>query len=341
MNYLDLLKRSWRITWRYRALWLFGFLLALCGGGSGGNGNFQFPGGSSGGGDGGGGGGGFGDLPKLPDVDPTMWIAVAVAVLGLVLVLVAVGVVVRSVTRAALIGMVRQANDAERVTITDGWRLGWSGRAWRLFLINLVIGIPMTIVTLLLIALALSPLLLLIANETSLTIIGIIITVFAFIFVILVLVVINAVIAPFQELAWRRTVLEQHGVMDSLRGAFGLIRQRLKEIVLVWLLMLGIGIAWGIVSIFVMFPVFVIALIVGGIPAGLAYLIARSWVGAAIAGIPLALLILIVLGSAVESVYLVYQSTVWTLTYIDILGLEQAKPSTDTAAPVEPLPEAS
>jgi len=262
-------------------------------------------------------------------------------IIGLVLILVAVGVVVRSIARAALIGMVRQANDTEHVTVAEGWRLGWSGRAWRLFLINLVIGIPLAIVTLLLIALAVSPLLLLIANKIALTVISIIITVIAVIFVILVLVVINAVIGPFQELAWRRTVLEQHGVMDSLRESFGLIRQRLKEIVLVWLLMLGIGIGWGIASIFVMLPVVIIAAIVGAIPAGLVYLVAQSWIGAAIAGVPLFLLVLIVLGSAVESVYLVYQSTVWTLAYLDILGLEQAKPSPDTPAPAESMPEAA
>jgi hypothetical protein len=37
MNHIDLLKKAFYITWRYRPLWLFGFFLALCGGGRSGN----------------------------------------------------------------------------------------------------------------------------------------------------------------------------------------------------------------------------------------------------------------------------------------------------------------
>ena len=48
MNHIDLLKRAFTITWRYRPLWIFGFFLALCGGGGGGGGgNFNFPSGGS------------------------------------------------------------------------------------------------------------------------------------------------------------------------------------------------------------------------------------------------------------------------------------------------------
>ena len=172
MNHFELLKRAFQITWRYRALWLFGFILALCGGGSGGGGNFNFPGGSS--------SGDFGslsDLPNMPAIDPGLIIAVIAGVVVLILLLTVVGVVAQVVARTALIGMVKQAQTAPTVTISDGWRWGWTRRSWRLFLLNLLIGIPVAILAILLILLALSPLLLLFAGERAVTIVAIILTV--------------------------------------------------------------------------------------------------------------------------------------------------------------------
>ena len=44
MDYIAIFKRAFKLTIKYRALWLFGFFLALCSGSSGGNGNFSSPG---------------------------------------------------------------------------------------------------------------------------------------------------------------------------------------------------------------------------------------------------------------------------------------------------------
>ena len=35
MHYTDLIQRAWKITWRYKVLWIFGILLALASGGGG------------------------------------------------------------------------------------------------------------------------------------------------------------------------------------------------------------------------------------------------------------------------------------------------------------------
>ncbi|RPJ59229.1 MAG: hypothetical protein EHM12_07130 [Dehalococcoidia bacterium] len=338
MNYLDLLKRAWHITWRCRALWIFGFFLALCGGGGGGGGgNFNFPGGGGSSDGRGGDGGGFGDLPGMPDISPGVVIAIIVGVVCLVILLAALGIVVRAVTRTALIGMARQAQETDKVTITEGWRLGWSAGAWRLFLVNLVIDVPLTILTLLLIGLALSPLLLILANKTALTVVGVIIAVFAFIFVILLLILIGVVIKPIQELTWRRTVLDRQGVIDSLRDIVGLARRHFKEVAITWLLMFGIGLGWGVASVLIMLPVVIIVgVVLGLIPAGAAYLISGSWIAAVIAGVPLTFLGLIVVGSAVGGFYLVYESTVWTLAYLDLQGLANKQP--DQAPAPETLP---
>jgi hypothetical protein len=321
------LKRALRITWRYRPLWIFGFLLALCGGGGGGGGggNFNF---STSGRD-------FENLPNQPDIDPGVIITVIVAVVILALLLALIGIVVRQVTRAALIGMVHRITETAAVTAGEGWRIGWSARAWRIFLLNLVIGIPLTLLALFLLLLASSPLLLLLANTTAAQVIGIVLAVLAFLVVIFVLIIINAVINPLQELAWRRTVLAERGVMNSLRDAFNLIRRSFKDVAILWLLLLGIGIAWAIVGLIVVLPVSLLAAaVVGGIPALLVWWLSGSWWGAAIAGVPPGLIVLILVSSFASGLYLTYRSAVWTLGY---LNLPDVTPVTSPVPGVEGL----
>ena len=232
MNHLDIVKRAFHISWRYRPLWLFGFLLALCsgsGGGGGGSsyspppesmdGSEYFP-------------------PGLPDIDPATVFAVIGGLMCLVLVMVAIGVVVRAVTRTAIIGMVRQVTNIESVTIREGWRLVWSKGAWRLFLVSLVIGMPVAIITIVLVGLAMLPLLLIFTGESGPALVGVafkIITVFV---VMLIVMVVVAIITPIQELSWRYTVLNSRDVFNSIGSALGLIKRNLKDVVIVWLLLI-------------------------------------------------------------------------------------------------------
>jgi hypothetical protein len=336
MSHTEILKQAFKITWRYRPLWIFGFLLALCGGGGGGGGggNFNIP--SSGE------PGDFGDLPNMPEIDPNIVIAIVVGLICLILLLTMIGVVVQYVTRTALIGMVRQIRETEAITARDGWRFGWSNRAWRIFLLSLLIGIPATILTIGLILLALSPLLLLMLEQTVATVLGIILTIFACIFVFILLIIVAVIIAPIQELAWRRIALDQRGVIDSLREAVDLIKRRFKDVLIMWLLMFGIAFGWGIIALIVVLPLSLIAAaLIGGIPAGLVYLISNSGWGALIAGAPLALLTIIIISSAANGLYLIYQSAVWTLTYLELqqpVASSQMPDSPPDTQPITPDP---
>lgn len=335
MNHIDILKRAFQISWRYRALWIFGFLLALCGGGGGGGGggNFNFSGSGS----------DFedfsGDLPSIPNIDPNVIIAIVVGVFCLIILLSILSVVVQVVTRAALIAMVRQISQTQAVTVAEGWRLGWSVRAWRLFLVGLVIGLPWTIFAIFLLLLAFSPLLLLLAENTALTIIAIIITVVAFLGVLLLLIVLGAGVTLLLDLARRRVVLDNAGVIASVGDTFGLIKRRLKDVIIIWLLMFGVGFAWTFVALIVVLPVSLIAAaIAGGIPALLVYFISESVIGAAIAGGPLALLVIILVSSVAGGFYLIFRSTVWTLTYLEIQEQGDAPAAAETSAPAAGQP---
>lgn len=336
MDHLHLLKRAFKISWRYRPLWLFGFLLALCGGGggSGSGGNFgNIPGGGPGGG---------GDVP---DVDPIIILILVAAVFLVIIVLSVLATIVRVVSRTALIGMVRQIDKTEAVTIGAGWRLGWSGKAWRVFLVSLLIDLPIIILAIFLLLSAFSPLLLLLTGSDVLKIVGVVVAVLAGLSVLLLLFLIGLAVAPLRELAWRGVVVHDRGVWDSLRESFGLIRHRFKDVAVVYLLLIGVGIGWGFVTLMVVLPVTLFSgLVAGGIPALLVYLLSQSGLGAAVAGLPLGLLVMILIGSFASGLYLVYQSAVWTLAYLKIeeTGIEEPapeEPPTTGSQPLTPAPE--
>jgi hypothetical protein len=323
MNHLDLLKRAFNITWRYRPLWIFGFLLALCGGGGGGN--FNFPS-----------GGGGGEPPEeleglLTGIDPELIITLVIVFFCLIFLLIILGAIVRTVSRTALIGMVAQITETGTVTASEGWRLGWSPAAWRVFLISLVISIPVVIISIGLVLLALSPLLLLITQDTTLSILGVILAVIAFLMVLFLLIALGIIIGPIQELAWRQTVLAKRGVIASIEEMVRFIRRHLKDVIIVALLLFGAGIAWIFAALIILFVALLAALIVGGIPAALVYLISNSLVGAAVAGIPLAILTLALINSFGAAFFLIFQSAVWTLTYLDL-----EKPTTQPVTPAQP-----
>jgi hypothetical protein len=56
--------------------------------------------------------------------------------------------------------------------------------------------------------------------------------------------------------------------------------------------------------------------------------------GAAIAGVPLAVLAIVIISSFGNGLYLVYRSSVWTLAYLDMQS--PAKPNNDAAVTLAP-----
>ena len=332
MDHIEVLKRAFKITWRHRALWLFGILLALTGGGGRGF-RFNFPGG-------GGGGEGLptpGDLGAGPEIAPALITAIVVALVLFIIVLIVGFTMVRYVARTALIGMVKEIEDTGTTSVKSGFRTGWSRSAFRLFLIDLVIGIPMTIAVLLLLAFAASPLLLLFVDNIAARVIGVMVTVGLVIMVIILLVAAGVVISVLTLFFHRQCVLGEKGVIDSIRDGYWMVRRNLSKAGVMWLLMLGVGIGWGILLIPVTLIIGAFAFAAGALPGGLIYLITGSEVaGFAIGGI-IGVVVLAVPLIFVNGLYLAFQSCVWTLTYLEIEagGALEATPS-EVGAETEP-----
>jgi hypothetical protein len=296
MDYGKILRRALEITWRHKALWVFGFALALFsgGGGTGGGQGLQYTMGAG----------------ERMELGPLL--AVLLFILLFVVVLVVLAVVIGYLSHGALIGMVQEAEETGHTSVRSGWRMGWS-RFLPLFGIDLVIGIPAAVVAAILIGLGLSPLLLLITQEDALAVLAILLTAFFMLLVVGVLIIMGVVLSMLRKLAFRQCVLEQKGVIDSIRDGYLTGRQNLRQVGVMWLLLLVINVVVGVVAA----PLFFLVFGAVAAPILFTFFATESLAPTLVVGIPifvLAFLLMTVLGA----VYQVFRSTVWTLTYLEL-----------------------
>lgn len=349
MDHMQIVKRAWKILWSYRALWIFGIILALTtasgfNGGSGGSGgrssqgdgqDFHFPDPNS-------------ISPQLEQMKTgveqflmqygSTLIAIGIA-LGILLLLFMLALTVgRYVSQAAQIRMVDgYEQSGEKVTWKQGFRLGWSRSAWRLFLINLTVYLPLVLGAVVLFGCAVLPTLLGPISGRDPSVPGIIATVgMAFLF-IFVLIVVGIALSLVMEVIYRVCVLRNEGVFASIRTGWQLVRRNLKDVFLMWLLVIGINIAVMILTIPVALVVVGLGLVAGGgIGAALYFIIqaaASSTAGTITAGVVGGIIFLTILSVPlifVRGLQETYLSTLWTLTYREL------KLPLPNEAPVQP-----
>ena len=206
--------------------------------------------------------------------------------------------------------------------VGEGFRKGWSRPAFYMFVIDLVIAIPVIVVALLLVAIGLSPLLLLLIEVTGVRVLAIVLTIGLMLLVIGVLILVGIVLSVLSKLAYREVALGNKGIFEAIGDAYALIRRNLSDVGMIWLLMLAVGIGWGLVMIPVFLVVLVFAGVVGGIPAAIVYAITESVVATTAVGAPLGLLAMIAPLVFLNGLYMVFVSSVWTITYRELMAKE-------------------
>ena len=340
MNHINILKRALNITINYRALWIFGILLALTSGSGSGNGgggnssspntdpnfNWQNP---------------FGEFPQLSPELANMWIGIAIGLACLLLITILIGSIAHYVSETALVRMVDEhENSGEQLTIRQGFRLGWSRAAWKMFLMDLLVGLGFVTVFLLLLALAALPLLVWLTENTPLQVIGTIVSAGSILLLVFVAIIAALAITLIMIFARRACVLENLGVRASLRRGYEMVRQRLGDLLMMGVMMFGIGLLWFVVTIPVILAIIIVAALIAGLPALLAGSIAgfftqgtTPWIVAAIVGAPIFLLAVIIPGALIGGWQKVFSSSAWTLTYREALALEQVKATNELPPP--------
>jgi hypothetical protein len=123
------------------------------------------------------------------------------------------------------------------------------------------------------------------------------------------------------------SALEGAGVVDSVRRAFRVLKGNLKEVGLIWLILVGINIVWPLVLGIIAVMLTAVAVVIGG-GSGLLIGLTANALGAAppevtgaMVGIPLFLLILIAPLLLLEGLKEIFVSSTWTLTYRELRAL--------------------
>ena len=359
---VKILQRAWHILWNYRALWVFGFILALAAGSSsynGGNSNsmqyrddnhsYQAP--------------SYGSVQEFfNDASRQMQelftkgipqhnisgealtaFAWTVGIFVVLLFLVGIGMAVaRYVSETAVIRMVDEyENTGTKMTVRQGFRIGWSHTAWRVFLINLIVNLPGLLFFLALLITGVSIFIAAINGNMAFT--GVtIVTMIGLLFLgIFLVVVLSFLLGLFRPFFWRVAVLEDAGVREALRRGFAMVRENWKNVGLMWLVMIGLGIAWAIVSLIaaiVTLPVVLITVVIAAIVAAIPGLVLVGlfslflggplpWIAAGLFVLPLFFPIAFSPWLLLGSWQKVFTSTVWTLTYREIKALPALTPA--------------
>jgi len=378
MDYTKILKRSWEVVWSYRVLWFFGILLAMTTT----NGFFfpfnnrndqnytmrnyirltddfhiYFP------------GEGVGIDMRVPGrpvihLDPgldelrdnTNWPLVnkvignirAILISGAVLLtlLLVVSAIFRYTSETALIRMVDETeNSGEKVSFRQGLRLGFSRSAWRIFLIDMVIFLPLILGFILLFALAIAPMMLWISGNVAAGVFGILLSTGLLMLYGMLVFGVATALSPLLPLFRRACAVDELGGGASIRQGFRLVSKNFVEVLVVWLIWIGTRLVWMLAMLpvfFLLLPLVLFFILVGtvvaGIPAatlgGILSLFmqgAAPWIIGIIAVVPIFLLVAFAPLFFASGLVEVFKSSTWTLAYRDLRALQrQAEKSLST-----------
>ena len=365
MDPIKILKRAWHILWSYRALWVFGLILALAAGNASNNpsNNSRYETNkqemsnmtpqtlqSA-----------FDDardelksffengVPELnaTGADMTAFVWVVVALFVVMFIFGIVMAVARYVSEAAVIGMVDGYEaSGEKMTVRQGFRIGWSKTAWRLFLINLIVNLPVIAFMLVVLVMVIGSVIAVVNGNAGFAAFSVVSTLLLVTIVAFVVIVITVVLHLFRNFFWRASVLEDLGVRESFSRGFEMIRENWKDVGLMWLVMIGLGIIWVIASvifIIVTIPLVIVTAVIAALVVAAPFLLFYgifstflggwlTWIAAGLFVMPLFFTIAFSPWVLIEAWRQVYISIVWTLTYREIKAL----PAIEEAAEVPP-----
>lgn len=314
MDYSGILKRAWQLTWKYKVLWLFGLFAGGMGGGySGSNSNSNFGSGSRSGS--GSSGFPFGSQAQFNQLlERSLPLVIAVGIL-----LVVIGIVWWVLSVAARGGIVHLVNEAESgrtVSASDGWSVGFA--KWgRVFLIRLVVSLPLIVLALIMGVIVAIGVVGAVGGASrsgsgmagaegailaALSGMCCLLAVF-----VIVAIVLGVVVVIVSELAVRYGVLEDRGVMDSVRAGWADLRAKRGAFVM-YLVQWAVSIVFSILI--------VVASLVAVVPAIL--LIATgAW--------PIGVFIIMVFGLVMllpAAIYGAFYQAAWTIFFRRMTGME-------------------
>lgn len=315
MDYGKVLSRAWEITWRWKVLWILGFLAALGQAGSGGNAGISYSGDGS--------EWGYAFHHRVPS---EVWaLLAAITCVGLLILIV---IWVLSVLgRGGLIAGVQQVEEEGSTSFGSAWRAG-ATRFWTLLGISIVTVIPFLIALLAgilgLVAMFVGSGVALDARHDVIGGLGIAASILCSGLFCCGMILLGLVLQQIRVYAERATLLEGLGWIDAFKRGWAVLKTNLGPTLVFWLIFLLIGLVIAVLvggALFItVFPF--TALFASADPG--AWVIAPMCCGGLLAFIVFALI-----GSIVET----FTSATWTLAYREMTGLA-APPAAPVVEPV-------
>lgn len=299
--------RSLELLWKLKFLWIFGLVMGLTSGGGGGNANTNFQTDS------------FNTQFGNVQIEPAV-IGIAI-VFGLVLLILALVLFFyfRFVSRGALVATVRDVEAGGAPALRDAWQHGRTFYT-RLLGLGFLVNVPLIFVSICVILAGLIPLFGVLINQGRLDgvraqdlvpqWIGAALVICC---AVLFLILLNFVIHPLYEFAVRAIVLEDMRVVAGLKQGIQRARENLGNVVIVYLLLIGARIGYGILVAIVAIPIGLV-LVFGALAILQMNLNALIILGLIVA-LPLWLLF-----GAIEGVFQIFESNVWTEAYLSLLN---------------------
>ena len=368
-----ILKRAWQILWNYRVLWIFGLLLAVAGAGGGSTGgqsrytnnyndtrheynnfNQRFEG---------------YDEVQAWGAQTTAWVEqhivplfstperatqtiiwTLVILFGICLIVGLLLALVRYPAETAVMRMVDEhETSSTKVKFKEGWKLGWNRRAFRMWLVDLLVGVPAFVYVLVLMSFSVS-LLIRERSTDSAVWASMAWLVVAFIVFTLLFVVLMIGLGLLRQLIARFVAIDGMTVGQAFASGWAMFKKNLGRLLLTWLVMLAIGIGFGIalvIAFFVLIPTYaimaipaaIVAIVPGAIGYGIASFFAQGWLVWVIAGLvalPFLLTIMFLPLSFINGWYILYDSNVYTLAFRQFKLIASVPPIEAPVIPVTP-----
>lgn len=315
MDIGNVLSRAWQIIWKHKILWIFG-ILAGCGSSSGGSGSGNVSYQAS-----------EGDLPpgmqnffdQFSRMTDAQWILIIGIILLVVLVLVVLAVFLGTIGRIGLIrGTVQAEEGADTLAFGDLFQ-GSFPYFWRVFLLNLLVGLAFAAVVVVIA---------LFAVFGGILTFGILAVCLIPVFCLLVPV--GWLVGLVVEVATIAIVREDLGIMAGLERGWNVFRENLGTMLVMGLiLMVGVAFIGGMI---IAAPVFFI--IMPAVFGAIAESGAALGTGLLITG--LCLLFYLPVAIVLNGILRGYVEVAWTLTFMRLTGAAGAAASEEALELPEP-----
>ncbi|MCJ7659451.1 MAG: hypothetical protein MUO67_09905, partial [Anaerolineales bacterium] len=248
MDYGKVLGRAWEITWRWKVLWILGFLASLGSGGGGGGGSNAYTGNGQ----------DFNIDKWTQGIPPGDFLPAVSGIIGIIIAVVCVLFiifialwVVSVIARGGLIAGVQQVEDEGSTTFRTAWVAGRK-KFWTLFGLGILAAIPMIILIfagIILLGLGIAAAVGAMDISETAGIAGIVmISLLCGGFLCCGMIILGIVLEQIRVYGERAAILEDLGWINAFKRGWQVLKENLGPTIIFWLIFLAIGIVIFVIS---------------------------------------------------------------------------------------------